>query len=161
MPGMPAARVGDLTAHGSPLAVGPGSMNVLIGSQPAWRGITAAQAAALAATFAQGMKNIAKASAAQAAAAGTPGAPAAAVNLAKTVAGAVADMASLMASFAADIHTCPIVKVLIPDGPGVVINGSQTVLINGLAACRIGDIIQEATSVNTIAMGLPTVLIGG
>ena len=160
MPGMPAARVGDLTAHGSPLAVGPGSMNVLIGSQPAWRGITAAQAAALAAAFTEGMTNIAKATAAQAAATG-PALPVATANLAKTVAETVANMASLMASFAADLHTCPIVKVLISDGVGVVINGSQTVLINGLAACRIGDTIQEATSVNTIAMGLPTVLIGG
>jgi uncharacterized Zn-binding protein involved in type VI secretion len=33
----PAATVGDLTAHGSPLAPGPGSVNVLIGGKPAWR----------------------------------------------------------------------------------------------------------------------------
>ena len=33
----PAARVGDLTSHGSPLAPGPGSVNVLIGGMPAWR----------------------------------------------------------------------------------------------------------------------------
>ena len=32
-----AARVGDLTSHGTPLAPGPGSFNVLIGGQPAWR----------------------------------------------------------------------------------------------------------------------------
>ena len=31
-----AARVGDPTAHGSPLT-GMGSLNVLIGGQPAWR----------------------------------------------------------------------------------------------------------------------------
>lgn len=35
--GAPAARVGDLTAHGSPLAPGPGSSNVIIGGRPAWR----------------------------------------------------------------------------------------------------------------------------
>jgi uncharacterized Zn-binding protein involved in type VI secretion len=29
--------VGDLTSHGSPLGPGPGSFNVLIGGQPAWR----------------------------------------------------------------------------------------------------------------------------
>jgi uncharacterized Zn-binding protein involved in type VI secretion len=161
MAGRPACRVGDPTAHGSPLAVGPGSMNVLIGGQPAWRGITAAQAAALAAAVTQGMENIGKASAKQAAAAGTPAAPAADANLAKTVANTVANIASLMTSFGADIHSCPIVKVLIPDGPGVVINGSQRVLINGLAACRMGDTIQEATSVNAIATGFPRVLIGG
>jgi len=33
----PAARVGDMTAHGTPLAPGPGSTNVLIGGMPAWR----------------------------------------------------------------------------------------------------------------------------
>ena len=33
----PAARVGDTTIHGSPLAPGPGSANVLIGGMPAWR----------------------------------------------------------------------------------------------------------------------------
>ena len=32
-----AARVGDMTAHGTPLAPGPGSTNVLIGGMPAWR----------------------------------------------------------------------------------------------------------------------------
>lgn len=35
--GQPAARVTDQTSHGSPLAPGPGSPNVLIGSKPAWR----------------------------------------------------------------------------------------------------------------------------
>jgi uncharacterized Zn-binding protein involved in type VI secretion len=33
----PAARVTDLTSHGSPLVPGIGSINVLIGSLPAWR----------------------------------------------------------------------------------------------------------------------------
>jgi uncharacterized Zn-binding protein involved in type VI secretion len=33
----PAARVGDMTSHGTPLAPGPGSVNVLIGGMPAWR----------------------------------------------------------------------------------------------------------------------------
>lgn len=32
-----AARIGDKTSHGTPLAPGPGSPNVLIGSKPAWR----------------------------------------------------------------------------------------------------------------------------
>jgi uncharacterized Zn-binding protein involved in type VI secretion len=35
--GQPAARVGDLTSHGTPLAPGPGCPNVLIGGLPAWR----------------------------------------------------------------------------------------------------------------------------
>ncbi|WP_310485318.1 PAAR domain-containing protein [Chamaesiphon sp. VAR_48_metabat_403] len=161
MPGKPAARVGDMTAHGSPLGVGPGSFNVLIGKRPAWRGISAAQAAKLAQTFTEGMEKIIKAQAKVTATMGTPAAPVAAADLVKTVAETVAQMASLMASFAADTHACPIVKVVVPDGAGVVINGSQTVLINGMAACRLGDIIQEATSVNSIAVGEFTVLIGG
>ena len=33
----PAARIGDPTSHGTPLAPGPGSANVLIGGMPAWR----------------------------------------------------------------------------------------------------------------------------
>ncbi len=33
----PAARLGDMTAHGTPLAPGPGSVNVFIGGLPAWR----------------------------------------------------------------------------------------------------------------------------
>jgi uncharacterized Zn-binding protein involved in type VI secretion len=32
-----AARLADLTTHGSPLVPGPGSPNVLIGGMPAWR----------------------------------------------------------------------------------------------------------------------------
>jgi uncharacterized Zn-binding protein involved in type VI secretion len=32
-----AARVGDMTAHGTPLGPGPGSLDVLIGGMPAWR----------------------------------------------------------------------------------------------------------------------------
>jgi len=32
-----AARVGDMTGHGTPLNPGPGSINVFIGGVPAWR----------------------------------------------------------------------------------------------------------------------------
>lgn len=35
--GQPAARLGDTTSHGTPLAPGPGCLTVLIGGQPAWR----------------------------------------------------------------------------------------------------------------------------
>ena len=35
--GQPAARLGDQTSHGTPLAPGPGCPTVLIGSLPAWR----------------------------------------------------------------------------------------------------------------------------
>ena len=33
----PAARVGDMTSHGTPLAPGTGSSKVFIGGKPAWR----------------------------------------------------------------------------------------------------------------------------
>ena len=33
----PAARIGDMTSHGTPLSPGPGSLNVIIGGMPAWR----------------------------------------------------------------------------------------------------------------------------
>lgn len=96
----PAATVGDLTAHGSPLAPGPGSMNVFIGGKPAWR-------------------------------VGT------------------------------DFHTCPLVDVLKPHVGGTVVAGSSTVLINGMPAARMGDIIVEPGIPNVISSGVPTVLIGG
>jgi uncharacterized Zn-binding protein involved in type VI secretion len=35
--GQPAARLGDLTSHGTPLGPGPGCPTVFIGGQPAWR----------------------------------------------------------------------------------------------------------------------------
>jgi uncharacterized Zn-binding protein involved in type VI secretion len=35
--GQPAARVSDVTSHGTPLAPSPGSSNVFIGKLPAWR----------------------------------------------------------------------------------------------------------------------------
>ena len=35
--GLPAARIGDMTSHGTPLAPGPGSPTVIIGGKFAWR----------------------------------------------------------------------------------------------------------------------------
>jgi uncharacterized Zn-binding protein involved in type VI secretion len=37
--GQQAARVGDMTSHGTPLTPGPGCPTVFIGGQPAWRAI--------------------------------------------------------------------------------------------------------------------------
>jgi uncharacterized Zn-binding protein involved in type VI secretion len=95
-----AARVGDLTSHGTPLVPGPGSVNVFIGGMPAWRAVS-------------------------------------------------------------DFHTCPLVTVLVPHVGGVVTLGSTTVLINNLPAARQGDMITEAGPPNSIAIGCPTVQIGG
>ena len=163
MPIGPAARLGDLTAHGGPLAPGPPSPNVLIGGQPAWLGMTAAAAAALAATIAAGAKNLADKTA-KVAAAGMAGPVAVAkaqADLAEATAKAASDTAAAMTTSGVSMNACPIVKLLVPDGIGVVIMPSQTVLINNWGACRIGDMIQEVTSVNAIAQGLPTVIIGG
>ena len=95
-----AARMGDQTSHGTPLAPGPGSVTVLIGGQPAWRALS-------------------------------------------------------------DTHTCPLTTGVVPHVGGVVTKGSTTVLINNLPVARQGDIITEAGPPNTIAVGCPTVIIGG
>lgn len=163
MPTGPAARIGDLTAHGGPLAPGPPSPNVFIGGQPAWLGMTAAAAAALAATIAAGAKNVAdKTAKASAAAALGPAASAKAqADLAEATAKAATDTANAMTGSGVSTNACPVVKLLVPDGIGVVIMPSQTVLINNWGACRVGDMIQEVTSVNSIAQGQLNVIIGG
>jgi uncharacterized Zn-binding protein involved in type VI secretion len=95
-----AARLGDLTSHGTPLTPGVGSVNVLIGGKPAWRAT-------------------------------------------------------------ADTHVCPLVTGVVPHVGGIVAVGSTTVFINNLPAARQGDQIVEAGPPNAIAIGEPTVLIGG
>ena len=62
---------------------------------------------------------------------------------------------------AADMHSCPLVTGIVPHAGGVVAVGSITVFINGLPAARQGDVIIESGPPNSIAMGCPTVLIGG
>jgi len=161
VPNGPAARVGDTTAHGCPLAPGPGSTNVFIGGMPAWKGLNPAAGAAIIAAAASALSTIMQAQAAATAAAGGPAGPAAQANLVKTCVEQVANVAGQMVGSGADNVACPIVKVVIPDGPGVVVTGSQTVIINGFAASRVGDTVQEVTSVNSVAVGCPTVLIGG
>jgi len=152
--GMPAARTLDLTAHvATPLAPGPGSMNVLIGGKPAWRGISPVAAVALAAAIA----DIAKAMADATKAASTNNLVLAA-DAADRLEDSTVNALQIMGS--TDQHACP-VPLPVPHGMGVVIGGSTTVLINGLPACGQGDAIQEITAVNSIAMGCSTVLIGG
>jgi uncharacterized Zn-binding protein involved in type VI secretion len=162
----PAARVTDSVAHPLPpvLTGGPGSPNVLIGNLPAWRGIPLGSVAALQSAKTTVDIAIKTAEAATLAAAGTPGAPAAlaAEQTAKTT--AATSMSSTIASAAggADIHSCATPLPIPPHGPGVVISGSKTVLINGLPATRMGDQILEALGPpNSITKGCPTVLIGG
>ena len=60
-----------------------------------------------------------------------------------------------------DTHVCPLVDGVKPHVGGVVAMGSATVLIGGLPAARQGDQVVEAGAPNAIAIGAPTVLIGG
>lgn len=160
------------------LTGGPPAPNVLIGYLMAWKGIPLAAApgimAANAATEAtlQALETAAKvAEAAAAAAAGTPGAPAAAAaataaRLAAETAkatSAATNGASIAAAAAsgASMHACAQPWPIPPHGPGVVINGSPTVMIGNCPACRMGDTIIEAIGPpNTIMMGCTTVIIG-
>lgn len=160
-----AARKTDNVVHPLPPILGPGpcSLNVAIGGIPAWRGIPAAAAGALQALKKAQEIRIKAAEAATMAAMGTPGAPAAkaAEQALKAAEGAV--MAGTMTSMAmgADIHNCSTPLVSPPHGPGIVIDGSKTVSINGLPACRAQDSVLEALGpTNKIVKGHPTVTIG-
>jgi uncharacterized Zn-binding protein involved in type VI secretion len=167
MPKGPAARILDPVLHPLPgvLTPGPGSANVVIGKKLAWRGVPAAAAAAIQGAKAAADATVQAAEAATLAAAGTPGAPAALAAEIATKNAVSASMGSMIsgASAGADIHNCLTpVPPPVPHGLGVVIDGSQTVLINNLPACRMGDTILEALGPpNKIMMGLPTVIIGG
>ena len=61
---------------------------------------------------------------------------------------------------AADFHACPLVTGVVPHVGGVVAMGSATVLIGGIPAARVGDMIVESGPPNSIAMGEMTVMIG-
>jgi uncharacterized Zn-binding protein involved in type VI secretion len=165
MPKGPAARVSDPTIHPLPpvLGPGPGSLTVLIGNLPAWRGVFPAAAAALQGAKTASDTTIRVAEAATLAAAGTPGLPAAKAAEEATKATAASTMGSMItgAAAGADIHTCGTPLPIPPHGPGVVIDGSTTVLINNLPACRAGDTVLEAVGPpNKIAAGCFTVIIG-
>lgn len=166
MPTGPAARITDNVVHPLPpvLSPGPGSLNVLIGFLPAWRGMPLAAAAALQAAKQIADIAIQTAQAATVAAAGTPGAPAAKAAEEAAKAAALSSMSSAVTSAAAgaDIHACATPFPVPPHGPGVVIDGSATVMINNLPACRLGDTILEAIGPpNKIVKGEMTVIIGG
>lgn len=165
MPQGPAARVTDTVAHPLPplLSPGPGSVNVMIGFLPAWRGIPLAAAAALQSAKATADATVQAAVAATAAAAG-PAMPAAYAAEQATKTAVLSSMSSAITSAAAgaDIHMCATPSPVPPHGAGVVINGSATVMINNLPACRLGDTIMEALGPpNSITKGEPTVIIGG
>lgn len=157
----PAARVSDLTSHGSPLAPGPGSPNVLIGFLPAWRAVPAAAAAGLQSAL-QTLEITIKALEETTKAAPEAVSKAAAVTAETTAkATALSTMSAAMGAF--DNHICPIpsAPVPTPHGPGVVLQGSATVMINNMAATRVGDKVVEALGgPDPIVKGEPTVMIG-
>jgi hypothetical protein len=164
MPGKPAARVFDETAHGFPLfPPGPGSPDVFIGFQQAWRGVPLAASAALEVSETAAQTAMTTAEAATAAAAGTPAGPAAYTAEQALKSELEISMSAEMESFAgmADIHICEMLVPLPIHGPGVVIDGSPTVLINNMPACRLGDTVLEALGgPDPIVTGCYTVLIG-
>ena len=162
----PAARPTDSVVHPLPpvLTPGPGCPTVIIGGLPAWRGVGAAAAAGLQAAKKASEIKIKVAEAATLAAAGSPGAPAAKIAEETLKAAEAVAMGSSITSAAggADIHACVTPLPIPPHGPGVVITPSKTVMIGNLPAARMGDTILEAIGPpNKIAMGCPTVLIGG
>lgn len=166
MPTGPAARITDNVLHPLPpvLMPGPGSMNVMIGMLPAWRGIPAAAAAALQAAKQVSDVAVQAAQATTIATAATPAGPAAYAAEQAVKAAALAALSSSISAMAgmSDIHVCTTPSPVPPHGPGVVVDGSQTVLINNMPACRMGDtIIEPLGPPNKIMKGEFTVIIGG
>jgi uncharacterized Zn-binding protein involved in type VI secretion len=61
-----------------------------------------------------------------------------------------------------DMHVCPIVTLLVPHVGGPIVGpGCPTVLIGGLPAARVGDMLVCVGPPDVIALGSFTVLIGG
>lgn len=165
MPGKPAARITDNVAHPIPpiLTGGPGSLNVLIGNLPAWRGMPTAAAAGL--QVAKNTANIAlqTAKAATLAASGTPAYPGVKATEEALKISTSVSMSSMISSVSmgADIHMCGTPLPIPPHGPGVVIDGSMSVMINGLPAAKMGCTILEALGPpNKIVSGCFSVLVG-
>ena len=59
-----------------------------------------------------------------------------------------------------DAHICPLSDGPKPHAGGAVAVGSVTVMIGGLPAARVGDMVVEAGPPDPISSGAPTVNIG-
>ena len=158
--------MGDPVSHAAPpsLTGGPGSPDVNIGSMPAWRGVPAGAAAQIEKAKKDSQKAIKAAEAATKAATGTSAHASlkAAEDALKNAQAAA--MGALMAGLAgaADQHSCNTPLPPPTHGSGVVVDGSKTVNINYLPACREGDqIVEPVGPPNKISKGFPTVNIGG
>lgn len=60
-----------------------------------------------------------------------------------------------------DMHVCPMTTAIVPHVGGPILLGSFTVLTGFMPAARMGDMAICIGPPDTIAMGCPTVLIGG
>ena len=61
-----------------------------------------------------------------------------------------------------DMHTCPMVTGTVPHVGGPVLPpGCPTVLIGGMPAARVGDLLTCTGPPDTIIIGSSTVMIGG
>lgn len=68
----------------------------------------------------------------------------------------------MMAARLTDMHACPMVTGVVPHvGGPIVAPGAPTVLIGGLPAARVSDMVTCVGPPDTIVMGAPKVLIGG
>lgn len=154
-----AARFSDMTIHGTPFVPGLGSTNVLIGNLPALRAMSPAAVAAFVALVAEIAINAQK----LATALTSSNAPAA-LEAGNNLKDQIPDAVNMIAGM--DQIICPMLLLKIggpPNGPGVIIGGSTTVLINNLPAGRATDQILEVAALdpNMVAVGCPTVIIGG
>ena len=162
--GKPAARVADSVSHPlPPVLTGMGSLNVLIGKKPAWKGIPLAGVPGLQAAkkisdgVIKGLESATKAST------GTPAQPAAVIAENAGKVAALASMGGMISGLGAlaSIHMCSTPLPIPPHGPGVVIDGSKKVFINGMPAAVMGNTIVEALGPpNKITSGAPNVMIG-
>ena len=60
-----------------------------------------------------------------------------------------------------DMHVCPLVTVLVPHVGGPIAMGYPKVLIGGMPAARVGDMVTCVGPPDVIALGSFKVLIGG
>lgn len=60
-----------------------------------------------------------------------------------------------------DMHTCPMVTGVVPHVGGPIVVGLPTVLIGGVPAARIGDMLTCVGPPDVIVKGSATVIIGG
>ena len=157
-----AARLTDMTIHGTPFVPGIGSTNVMIGGLPALRAMSPAAAAAFLALLAKIAVHLQELQTGL----GTPppAGPAAVTHATKELADLTPAAEAMIASV--DQIICPMLLLKIggpPNGAGVIVSGSSTVMINGMPAGRAYDQIREVMALdpNMVAVGFPTVIIGG